>query len=652
MKKLLTLLVAASGSLAVNAQQPTSHRHADSLFSRWVVDLNLLGGFASQKYTTANSAANYPGGLNVNTGQLTYDHGQSFGADAQIGYFLGKKRHFGLGAGIMYMEQHGDAILKNYGVEFQSTDGNGATFRQVVRGNDIKEEIISKSVNVPIVLKYKTRFSKHWGFTADAGAVINVRTMNSYKAKGNFDYEAIYQFQPTGDGGTTSVYDNSPVPSQSDWFITKAEFLRNNPNGNLQDYFATKRSLGYRVGTAMNPTNIKGDNPNTLASVGLLLQPSINYYLSDHVALNLGVYYMFQPYETKAQTGYRLTDGVGNYTSVINNVTASTNHDYGANLGVRFFFGRKHNTPLPISSIDKSDPTQCGLCDGTMTLHGLTPNQSVSIDYIQNGGASIKTITTVDANGLARVSNLCAGSYTGIVATINGRNSESNTIVLTEQPVRIASVRATNPSAPGVCDGSIMIRGLNAGQNVTLTYNLNDKPQATYTGAVGTDNVITFSGLCEGTYNSFKVTTSANCSATWTGSNTVLTAPVPPPPPPVKEVEVIDISTPILFDFNKSSIHESSYPTLNEASKELVEQKDLYIRVDAHTDAVGSNAYNQKLSERRANSVKAYLKKKGANPSHVKVYGHGKTEPAASNDTPEGRSKNRRAVLKRMSDNK
>ncbi len=248
MKKLLFLLIAAGGSASAIAQSSTPGYSADSLLSRWVLDINLLGGIAGQDLTTASSVANYPNALNMNTGQLKYKNGYSFGADAQLGFFFGEKRHFGFGTGIMFLQQHGDASLDNYHVEYQATDGAGNIYRQLVTGN-VKEEIVSSMINIPVVLKYKNRFSKHWGFTADAGALVNMNIKNAYTTHASFDNEAIYKFVSNEEGGKTSVYDNSPIPDPNDWMITKAEFLKNNPTGNLQDYFNAKRASGHQCWT-------------------------------------------------------------------------------------------------------------------------------------------------------------------------------------------------------------------------------------------------------------------------------------------------------------------------------------------------------------------------------------------------------------------
>ena len=68
----------------------------------------------------------------------------------------------------------------------------------------------------------------------------------------------------------------------------------------------------------------------------------------------------------------------------------------------------------------------------------------------------------------------------------------------------------------------------------------------------------------------------------------------------------------------------------------------LKANIEAHTDSVGSDKYNQKLSERRANSAVNALKELNVDPSRIKAVGYGETKPAASNATAEGRAENRR----------
>jgi outer membrane protein OmpA-like peptidoglycan-associated protein len=71
----------------------------------------------------------------------------------------------------------------------------------------------------------------------------------------------------------------------------------------------------------------------------------------------------------------------------------------------------------------------------------------------------------------------------------------------------------------------------------------------------------------------------------------------------------------------------------------------LHVAVEGHTDSVGSDDYNQQLSERRAQAVRDYFVQQGIASGAVEAHGYGKTEPIASNDTPEGRQQNRRVEL-------
>jgi len=95
------------------------------------------------------------------------------------------------------------------------------------------------------------------------------------------------------------------------------------------------------------------------------------------------------------------------------------------------------------------------------------------------------------------------------------------------------------------------------------------------------------------------------------------------------------------FDFGKATIRSSSYPSLDRVAQILV-KKNFSLKLAGHTDNVGSDDANMKLSKDRAVAVKDYLVSKGANPSRIEATGYGETQPIASNKTAEGRQKNRR----------
>ncbi|MEO5967138.1 MAG: OmpA family protein, partial [Ferruginibacter sp.] len=95
------------------------------------------------------------------------------------------------------------------------------------------------------------------------------------------------------------------------------------------------------------------------------------------------------------------------------------------------------------------------------------------------------------------------------------------------------------------------------------------------------------------------------------------------------------------FDLSKSTIREKSFESLTKVANLLVE-KNFSLKLAGHTDNTGSMALNLRLSKERAESVKAFLVSKGANPSRIEAVGYGPNQPIATNKTEEGRQKNRR----------
>ena len=641
-------LLMATGAISATAQTTDSTRRPmmrnytpDRDLSRWVIDVNFLGGVLTQDLTRAATAGNYLNGVNVNEGTLKFNNGTSFGGDAQLGYFFGHGCHWGIGTGIMYLSQSGNATLDNFHAEYQATDPAGNIYRQIVSPNQqIKEDITISNVNIPLVLKYKARFSKHWGFTGDAGLLFNMQMKNAYKTNASFDYEAAYLYSGANKGYPTS-YDNSPVPNGNDFLITKAHYIAEHPNGDVNAYFAQQKEAGFNVGLGVKPNTTSGSVSYTTGNVGFLFQPSLNYYLSDNFALNGGVYYLYQGLTNTAQSGYQTTSKMGDYSSPLNSVTKTVNQSYGVNLGIRILFGKQPPVPV-ITSEDAIDPTKCGLTDGAVVLHGIKPGSPVTVTYKLDGKPQPDYYGVAQGNGTVMLTNLAAGTYTDIVATL-GRHKATGTPIslVNPQPV-ISSESSGNPTSNGACDGTITLKGLRPDEYVTVNCYLNGAPAAPLYGKVSLDNTLVLRGLCAGTYTHI-VASVGKCTAN--GTDITLSAPPPPPPPPVMVKNEPTVTGPIYFDVNRNAVHTSSLPILESAAKELGEEKDLFIIVDGHADKTGSASKNQVLSLKRANAVKKYLVEMGVNPSRIKVVGHGSAMPAASNDSPEGRALNRRATM-------
>ena len=119
--------------------------------------------------------------------------------------------------------------------------------------------------------------------------------------------------------------------------------------------------------------------------------------------------------------------------------------------------------------------------------------------------------------------------------------------------------------------------------------------------------------------------------------------PVAPPAPPV--ATKVTYAADAFFDFNKSILKPQGKAKLDDlADKVKAINLEVIIAV-GHTDSVGSDAYNQKLSVRRAEAVKAYLVSRGIEKNRVYTEGKGEKQPVADNKTSEGRAKNRRVEI-------
>jgi len=101
----------------------------------------------------------------------------------------------------------------------------------------------------------------------------------------------------------------------------------------------------------------------------------------------------------------------------------------------------------------------------------------------------------------------------------------------------------------------------------------------------------------------------------------------------------------VLFDTASYTLKPAAREKLAKISGVVLAHPGLNLQIEGHTDSVGSDEYNQQLSENRAAAVRDYLIEQGVAPSSVIARGFGKTQPIASNDTPDGRQKNRRVEL-------
>jgi len=101
----------------------------------------------------------------------------------------------------------------------------------------------------------------------------------------------------------------------------------------------------------------------------------------------------------------------------------------------------------------------------------------------------------------------------------------------------------------------------------------------------------------------------------------------------------------VLFDTGSYTLKPGAREKLAKISGIVLAHPGLSLQIEGHTDSVGGDDFNQQLSERRADSVRDFLAEQGVAPSSITARGFGKAQPVASNDTPEGRQRNRRVEL-------
>lgn len=138
------------------------------------------------------------------------------------------------------------------------------------------------------------------------------------------------------------------------------------------------------------------------------------------------------------------------------------------------------------------------------------------------------------------------------------------------------------------------------------------------------------------------VTVLANRNLTGCGD-----APAPQPVERVQERQVVTLSADTYFDFDKAVLKPEGQAAIQQLAQQLNSRgaNVQKITVVGNTDSKGSDAYNQKLSERRAAAVGNYLIENGVPASLIEAYGNGERNPVASNDTAEGRAQNRRVDI-------
>jgi len=129
-----------------------------------------------------------------------------------------------------------------------------------------------------------------------------------------------------------------------------------------------------------------------------------------------------------------------------------------------------------------------------------------------------------------------------------------------------------------------------------------------------------------------------------------LACPSPPPKPPIQASAVVsqsgeEVAVDQVLVLVDSSIDANGEHALDEVAKVLRDNPALEVQIDGHTDAVGTEAYNRGLSDRRADAARKYLVSAGIDSSRLTSRGFGESQPIADNGTADGRAQNRRTEI-------
>jgi gliding motility-associated-like protein len=175
--------------------------------------------------------------------------------------------------------------------------------------------------------------------------------------------------------------------------------------------------------------------------------------------------------------------------------------------------------PFTMSSLTFTNPLFCGICTGTITLHGLYPGQTDTITFTQDGFTHTPVVQTVAADSTIIITGLCAGTYDNFVARTGGVcvSNMLGPAVLTVPPFTMSSLSFTNPPFCGICTGTITLRGLHPGQTDTVTFTQDGSAHSPIIQVVAADSTITITGLCAGLYNNFVARTGGVCVSNMLG---------------------------------------------------------------------------------------------------------------------------------------
>jgi outer membrane protein OmpA-like peptidoglycan-associated protein len=220
-----------------------------------------------------------------------------------------------------------------------------------------------------------------------------------------------------------------------------------------------------------------------------------------------------------------------------------------------------------------------------------------------------------------------------------------------------AVLAKTKACVPPVVKFSANPAEIAPGKCSTLTWSSENVKKAEIDQGVGAVAASGSKEVCPKETTQYLLTATGTGGTVYEEATVTVSAPAPPPPPPpspapapapapAPERKVIDrLTIRVNFDFDKSTIRKADVPELEKAVAFVKKYPDAKVAVEGHTDSKGTDKYNLKLSQRRADAVKKYLVDKGEKADRITAEGKGEAYPIADNKTEKGRFENRRVEV-------
>lgn len=219
-----------------------------------------------------------------------------------------------------------------------------------------------------------------------------------------------------------------------------------------------------------------------------------------------------------------------------------------------------------------------------------------------------------------------------------------------------AVLAKTKACIPPVVKFSANPAEIEPGKCSTLTWTVENVKTASIDQGVGAVAASGSKEVCPKETTQYLLTATGTGGTVYEEATVTVSAPAPPPPPPAMAPppppaepparKVIDrLTIRVNFDFDKSTIRKADVAELEKAVAFVKKYPDSKVVVEGHTDSRGTDKYNMKLSQRRADAVKKYLVDKGNKTERITAEGKGEGSPIADNKTEKGRFENRRVEV-------